>query len=300
MTVHPIDLCFQGCEGLIAAYLVECDEGAILVETGPASTLETLLAGIRERGHQPEALAAVFVTHIHLDHAGAAGWFARAGVPVHVHPAGHRHLVDPSRLEESARMVYGDRFDSLWGGMLPAPASAVVAMEDGSAVALGGIEIAALATPGHAYHHHAYRVGGIVFTGDSAGAVLDGSGYLSVTSAPPQFDLERSLESVESLMALEASSLYLTHFGRIDDPRSHLAAYRDAIELSAIFVELRLREGMDPESLRIAYEAFQLEQAFRLGVPRETWARYQLANGAAMCADGIRLYCEKHGIASPG
>jgi len=293
MTVHPIDLRFQGTEGLIAAFLVEGDEGAVLVETGPGSTLEALLAGIRALGHRPESLAGVFVTHIHLDHAGAAGWFARCGVPVHVHPAGGRHLIDPSRLLESARMVYGDRFDSLWGETLPAPAEQVVTLEDGEKAAVGGIEVEAVETPGHARHHHAYRLGGIVFTGDAAGAALEGSGFLSVTSAPPQFDLEATLASIERLRDLGASALYLTHFGRIDSPDSHLDAYSEAVQLAVQFVEHRLGEGMDPESLRIAYEVFQLEQAYRFGVPREGWSRYQLANAADMCADGIRLYLEK-------
>jgi glyoxylase-like metal-dependent hydrolase (beta-lactamase superfamily II) len=278
MTVHPIDLRFQGKMGLIAAYLVEGDDGSLLVETGPASTLETLIEGLRERGCEPESLAGVFVTHIHLDHAGAAGWFASRGVPLHVHPAGVPHLVDPSRLVASARQVYGDRFDALWGETVPAPEERVLAMSDGEKARLGGIEVEAVETPGHARHHHAFRIGGVVFTGDAAGASLESSGYLSVT---------------ERLRALDPSVLYLTHFGRIDAPAEHLARYHEAVDLAAAFVERRLAEGMDPESLRIAYEVFQLEQAYRYEVPRESWSSYQLANAAGMCADGIRLYWER-------
>src|SRR5690606_12270666 len=107
MRVETIDLEFQGVRGGIAAYLVEGDEGRLLIETGPESTRARLLAELEARGTAPTDLKGVFVTHVHLDHAGAAGWFAAQGVPVHVHPRGARHLVDPTRLVGSARSVYG-------------------------------------------------------------------------------------------------------------------------------------------------------------------------------------------------
>ena len=134
---------------------------------------------------------------------------------------------------------------------------------------------------------------GTIFAGDAAGARLDESGYISVTAAPPQFHLEHTLASVDELMAREPSALYLTHFGAVPDPAAHLAAYREAVELNAAFVRQRLEEGMDAESLRIAYQAFNMEQSFRYGTDRDVWDAIQEINGTAMCADGIRLYWEK-------
>jgi glyoxylase-like metal-dependent hydrolase (beta-lactamase superfamily II) len=292
MRVETIDLEFQGVAGGIAAYLVWGDEGAILIETGPESARERLEAALARSGLAPSDLKAVFVTHVHLDHAGAAGSFAAAGVPVHVHTRGARHLIDPKRLVESARGVYGDRFDALWGGMVPAPESAVRPLADGEVVRVAGLEVTALDTPGHAFHHHAYAIGDAIFTGDAAGARLGGGRYLSVTSAPPQFHLEHTLASIAKLAALDPARLFLTHFGEVTDPATHLAAYADAVELNAEFIRQRLVEGYSGEALSIAYEAFQLEQAFRLGLPAAAWPHYQAINGTEMCAEGIRMFWE--------
>lgn len=293
MEVHPIDLQFQGRSSLIASFLVRSGEGAFLIETGPESTREVLVASLAKFGVSPGELKGVFVTHIHLDHAGAAGWFAREGVPVYVHPRGAAHLADPSRLVESARRVYGERFDSLWGVMIPAPESCVIPLTDGESVNVAGMSVTALETPGHAFHHHAYLVEGQIFAGDAAGARLPGDDYISVTAAPPQFHLEHTLASLGKLAAVGADRLYLTHFGEVLDAPSHLASYRDTVELNAEFVRQRLLEGFDAESLVVAYEAFQLEQAFRLRLAPASWEKYQLVNGAAMCADGIRMFWQK-------
>lgn len=293
MQVHPIDLAFQNRSGAIASFLVEGPDGAILIETGPESCRERLLAALADLGHGPKTIAAVFVTHIHLDHAGGAGWWAQQGVPVYVHPKGARHLVDPTRLEESARQVYGDRFDALWGAMVPAPEDKVNSIEGEGVVEVSGMRVEAIETPGHCFHHHAYRIGDIVFAGDAAGARLDESGFISVTSAPPQFHLEHTLASIAKLRALKPETLYLTHFGKVEDPAAHLDAYHEAVDLNAFFVKQRLDEGMDAESLPVAYEAFQMEQAFRAQLPAPLWETLQEVNGTAMCADGIRLYWEK-------
>ncbi|MDF1658528.1 MAG: MBL fold metallo-hydrolase [Verrucomicrobiales bacterium] len=293
MQVQTIDLLFQGHERAIASFLVEGPDGFILIETGPESCRERLLAELKERETDPADIAAVFVTHIHLDHAGGAGWWASQGVPVYVHPKGARHLIDPERLESSARQIYGDRFDELWGGMIPAPADKVIAVEDDEIISVAGLDVCAIETLGHCFHHHVYAIGGVIFAGDAAGARIDDSGFISVTSAPPQFHLEHTLSSIDHLIDLAPASLYLTHFGEVDNPEAHLEAYYEAVELNALFIQQRLEEGMDAEALQVAYEAFQMEQAFRSRVRSDDWATYQGVNGTAMCADGIRLYWEK-------
>lgn len=294
MNVHTIDLHFQDTEKIIASFLVEGPEGLALVETGPGATLPRLLSGIEALGFSPKEVSDVFVTHIHLDHAGAAGWWAAEnGSTVHVHPLGARHLIDPSRLMESARMVYGDAMDRLWGEMIPAPEEKVHLIHDDESVSAAGLTFTAWDTPGHARHHHCFAVGDAVFTGDVAGARLPGCNYLSVTSAPPQFDPDAYLASIDRLLAAEPARLFLTHFGEVTDVQTHLTDYRENVELASLFVSGRLAEGMDADSLQIAYQAFQMEIAFRSSLPHEAWPLYQLANPTGMCADGIRLYWEK-------
>lgn len=291
--IHTIDLQFQSVPGIVAAFLVEGPDGLVLIESGPGSTLPALLTGIAATGHDPAAVRDVLVTHIHLDHAGAAGWWAQQGATIHVHPLGARHLIDPSRLMDSARQVYGDALDALWGEMLPAPVDRVREVSDGEVIIAGGLAFTALDTPGHARHHHCYALGGTVFTGDVAGVRLPGCDYLSVTSAPPQFDPVAYEASIDRLLALAPERLFLTHFGEVDDPRPHLEEYRRTVDLASRFVQDRLREGFDGDSLRIAYQAFQMELAFQSNLPPEDWQRYQRANSTDMGADGIRLYWEK-------
>ncbi len=293
MKVQTIDLEFQGTRGAIAAFLLEGPEGNVLIETGPESTRPRLLQGLEELGCGVDDLSALLVTHIHLDHAGAAGWFAQQGVPVYVHRRGARHLIDPARLVESARQIYLERFDSLWGEMTPAPSDCVNELEDGDCVELGGLTIKAVETPGHAFHHHAFAVGDVIFAGDAAGVKCDESGFVSVASAPPQFHLEHTLESIKKMRSGNYSELYLTHFGLVGEVDAHLREYAEAVELNATFIRQRIEEKMDNESLQIAYQAFNMEQAFRFETSREDWDTIQLVNGTGMCADGIRLYWEK-------
>ncbi len=294
--IHTIDLMFQGQPQAIAAFLVEGPEGVALVECGPESTLDALLAGVRDAGFSPADIKDVFVTHIHLDHAGAAGWWAvHHGARIHVHPRGARHLLDPTRLLESAAVVYGERMESLWGGMTPAPEDKINVVGDGGRVAAAGLDFEALDTPGHARHHHVWSVADEAFTGDVAGARLAGCDFLSVTSAPPQFELPAYEQSIDRLLARNFSRLYLTHFGTVENASEHLAAYRSEVRAAAEFVRDRMEDGYgaDAEALQVIYQAWNLERAFRMNLPNPVWRQYELANPSSMGADGLRLYWEK-------
>jgi glyoxylase-like metal-dependent hydrolase (beta-lactamase superfamily II) len=293
MRIHTLDLRFIGIPGLIASYLVESGGEYALIETGPGSTLETLRAAIRAVGIEESAIKKVFVTHIHLDHAGAAGWFAQHGATIYCHPNAARHLIDPSKLIDSARMVYGDLMDSLWGDMLPAPAERVVALQDNERVPLGEIEIIAWDTPGHARHHHAFIIGDICFTGDVAGMRLEHSRYLSVTAAPPQFDPIAYVQSVDRLLAANFKTLYLTHFGAVSDVAWHLSTYRQRVTEVYERVAADFRSGVSVEENRRNYAAAEHSVAMGLGVDEELWQKGEDANVTSMCADGVRLYCEK-------
>ena len=251
--VWMIDLRFQGRRGVVAAFLLANGDEAALIETGPASTLPALLEGIRAAGFAPERLTRLLVTHIHLDHAGAAGTLARElpDVVVHVHPVGAPHLIDPSRLLASAGRLYGDRMDALWGEVVPVPAERVVALADGEPLVVAGRVLSALFTPGHASHHVAYwdAARGTAFTGDVGGVRMAGTDYVCPPPPPPELDPEAWAASVERLRRLQARRLYLTHGGPFDDVAWHLdqlmpnlAALRE-VALSA------LRNGADQATL---------------------------------------------------
>lgn len=293
MEVEIIDLPFQGHRGIIAAFLVRGPDGVIVIETGPAASIPALQAGLAACDVSVSDVAGVFVSHVHLDHAGASGWWGAQGVKVHVHARGARHLIDPGQLIEGARAVYGETCDELWGVIQPTPADLVRPLADGEIVQIAGLAVEALETPGHAIHQHAFLVGGSAFVGDACGARLGGEDYISVTSAPPQFSLEHTLASLDRLAERQLERFYLTHFGVIDDPSAHLERYRDAVMGATEFIRQRLAEGIDEVSLRVAYEAFQLERAYQAGFPPALWPCIQAANGTDMGAHGIRLYWGK-------
>lgn len=293
MRIHTLDLKFLGIPGLIASYLIENGGEFALIEAGPGSTLETLRAAIRSAGVDETAIKKVFVTHIHLDHAGAAGWWALQGATIYCHPNAARHLIDPSKLIDSARLVYAEKMEALWGDILPAPAERVVVLQDNEAVKIGDVEIIAWDTPGHARHHHAFVVGDVCFTGDVAGMRLEHSRYLSVTAAPPQFDPVAYVQSLDRLSAAGFKSLYLTHFGRVDDVEWHLATYRQRVTDVYERVAAGCREGISVEENRLRYAEAEHEIAMQVGVSEELWQKGEGANVTSMCADGVRLYCDK-------
>lgn len=292
--IHTIDLRFQGAPGIVAAFLIESEGRLALVETGPASTLPALLEGIRALGLDPELVRDVLVTHVHLDHAGAAGWWARHGATVHVHPRGAQHLTDPEKLVASARRVYGDRFDSLWGEVLPAPAERVATLADGESIKVGRTRITALDTPGHARHHNAYACAGICFTGDVAGARLQGCDYISVTGAPPQFDPVAYLDSITRLHEAGFEKLFLSHFGEVTDVSRHLTVYARRVGWVSDAVKGLMEQGLSGDGLRAAYTTLEHDFAARCGVDDNRWRQYELVNSSAMCADGIALFHEKN------
>ncbi|MCA1962526.1 MAG: MBL fold metallo-hydrolase [Prosthecobacter sp.] len=295
MRVHTLDLHFQNTPGLIAAYVIESEGSLTLIETGPGSTLPALLSGLRALNFSEKQVRQVLVTHIHLDHAGAAGWWAQQGAQVYCHANAARHLVDPTKLIASARMVYQDQMDSLWGQMLPAPAERVTILQDGDRLSLSrsGPEIIAWDTPGHARHHLAFVLGSACFTGDVAGMRLQGTDYLSVTSAPPQFEPAAYLASVDRLAVAGFEKLYLTHFGQVTDPADHLRRYRARIQDVHEAVRADCTAGHDAETIRARHAQRERALAASQGISDTDWQRLEMSNGTHMCADGIRLCVEK-------
>ena len=212
-----IDTQMHGYPGVTATFLVTGEKTA-LVETGPKNRVDNVIAGLEEAGI--ETLDWIVVTHIHLDHAGAAGTLAQRypSARVAVHEIGAPHLVDPSKLWSSASRIYGDQMESLWGGIDPLPEDRVHVIADGDKIDLGGRTLQAVETPGHAYHHHAYLddESGTVFTGDALGVRLQGVDIVRPATPPPEFHLPKAIESIERIRGLRPDSLCLTHFGPND------------------------------------------------------------------------------------
>ncbi|MER3437889.1 MAG: MBL fold metallo-hydrolase [Chloroflexota bacterium] len=221
-----LDLGFQGRSGVIAAYLLAGSGELALVETGPSTTLPALEAGITAAGFNLAELTHVLLTHIHLDHAGAAGPLARANatLQVHVHPIGAPHLVDPSRLIASATRIYGDQMGPLWGEVAPIPPEQVHPFTDDATLTVAGRRLHVRFTPGHASHHVAIfdEATGGIFTGDVGGIRMPGTTYVCPPTPPPDLDPDAWRASVACLRAWPARRLYLTHFGAYDDVREHL------------------------------------------------------------------------------
>jgi glyoxylase-like metal-dependent hydrolase (beta-lactamase superfamily II) len=217
---RPIDVRHLGRDRVICSWLVD----DVVVDPGPTSSLGALLEGLGPI--VPRALA---LTHIHLDHAGAAGAIVRRWpeIEVWVHERGARHIVDPTRLVASARQLYGDQMDRLWGEIVPVPA-------ENLRILAGGEQIGPFAvayTPGHASHHVSYlhEPTGRAFVGDVCGVRIPPSDFVLPPTPPPDIDLEAWRASLDAIEAWQPSSLALTHFGGVDDPPGHLAAIREAL-----------------------------------------------------------------------
>ena len=293
MQIHTLDLDFQNVRHAIAAYLVEGPAGWLLVETGPMSTLQTLLKRLAAHGLEPADIRHVCVTHIHLDHAGAAGWWAQQGARIYVHHVGAPHLVDPGKLWQSASRIYGDETKALWGEVLPAPAAQVTALADGDTVEAVGLTLTALDTPGHAWHHHVFRLGDVAFSGDAAGVRVPGSGWVSLPAPPPEFNVEVWQQTLDRLESEQFTALYLTHFGRIADVSNQLQQLRAIMAAATAFVREQMEAGVPRDLIADRYVGWNREQALAAGMPADAFARYEAANPLPMSVDGIMRYWRK-------
>jgi glyoxylase-like metal-dependent hydrolase (beta-lactamase superfamily II) len=238
------DLDFQGLRHIIATAMLQGADGITVVDPGPASTLPALQRELAALGATVQDVAALFLTHIHLDHAGASGALLRLNprIKVHVHEAGAGHMVDPAKLVASATRLYGDQMDRLWGDIVPVPESAIVPLKGGERIAGAGRTWDVAYTPGHASHHVSYFSAdtGIAFVGDTAGVQVVRSGFIVPPTPPPDIDSPLWFDSLDTIERWRPQSLFLTHFGVTDSAAAHLAELRDRLDFT-----LRLaREAM--------------------------------------------------------
>lgn len=291
--VWCIDLGFQGRAGVVAAFLVTHPRGHTLIETGPSSTLAALEAGVTAAGARLDEVTQLLVTHVHLDHAGAAGTLLGRlpGARVYVHPRGAPHLVEPGRLMASATRIYGDRMEPLWGRVDPCPADRVVSLADGEEVQCGSRTLRALHTPGHAIHHMAFHDadGGSVFTGDVGGVRLPGTLHVRPPTPPPDIDVEAWHRSVDRLRSLAPSCLDLTHFGRFTDPGPHLDDLLHRLDALVKWAAERLARGDTPPAMTVALRVASATELDDEGVGDLAEA-YELATPSGMTVDGVVRY----------
>jgi len=212
---------------MAACYLLETGSAVAVIETGNAASAERILKVAASRGRDLEEISHVIVTHVHLDHAGGAGTLMQRlpQATLVVHPRGARHLIDPSKLEASARAVYGDeKFDEMYGTLLPVPEDRVRIMEDGDSLRVGGRTLEFMDAPGHARHHFTIwdeETRGW-FTGDTFGLSYreldtENGAFLFPTTTPIQFDPPALIDSVDRMMERDPERMYLTHVGRVQD-----------------------------------------------------------------------------------
>jgi glyoxylase-like metal-dependent hydrolase (beta-lactamase superfamily II) len=279
--MRVIDLMHLGRARVIGCWQV----GDVLVDPGPESCLPTLLEALGDE--RPRAL---LLTHIHLDHAGATGALVKRWpeVEVYVHERGAPHLIAPARLMESARRLYGDDMDRLWGDMTPVPEASITVLKGGERVLEGAFEVAY--TPGHASHHVSYLHDGTAFVGDVGGVRVNDDSLTIPPTPPPDIDVEAWHSSIELLTKWSPARLAMTHFGISEDVDAQLAevgarlddwAKRvgevDADTFVASMLEEVTHGASDPELLPTYTQAAPPEQMYA-GLERYLRKRAELAS----------------------
>ena len=286
VTVGPIDLHYQGAERVIGCYLLETLDGPALFDCGPTSCLERLRAGLRERGLELTDVRHLLLSHIHLDHAGAAGVLVRENptLQVHVSAIGAPHLVDPSRLERSARRLYGDAFDSLWGELAPVPEQNIHVV--GERV----LGLDCFPAPGHASHHVCYLdADGTLYAGDAAGVRIAPDSAVLPPTPPPEFDHEAWVATANEILRRNPERLALIHFGTFSDVARHIDELLSRLEDWTSWTEGglgepefidRVRESLVTDDTRPDVEAYERAMPF--------WQSYA----------GLKRYWETRGKAA--
>ncbi len=293
MKIHTLDLQFLQHPETIAAFLIESSDGLALVETGPHSTFHILEKAVENTGHKMADIRHVFISHIHFDHAGAAWCLADLGADIYVHPLGVKHLAEPSKLYNSAKMIYGDRMEELWGEMRPIAAKQLYGTEHGAQIKVGASTFTAWHTPGHAVHHVAWQLDDeVLFTGDVAGVRIE-NGPAMPPCPPPDINVEDWLKSIQLMRELGAEKFYLTHYGLITNKLAHLEDLEKRLLAWKEWMRPHFEQQTPMTDLVPLFEQFVASELSQNGVKKEILPQYESANPAYMSVSGLLRYWTK-------
>ncbi len=273
VNIHILDARQLGHAGIVAATGLETDDGIALFDTGPESTFDHVIVDLGKAGFAAEDVRHVFLSHIHFDHAGAAWRFAELGATVYVHPRGAPHLIDPTKLVESATRIFGEDMQRLWGRIGPVPAERVKVLEDNEVVRVPPFEIRA---------------------GDIAGVRI-GNGPPIPPFVPPELHVESWRESIAKIRALNAANLYLPHFGKIAGPVSeHLDLVDERVVRWSEWLRERIRAGDDESKLRSTFAELEHADLREGGASQSDIDGYEAADPSYMAVGAAIRYWKKY------
>ncbi|MEP7013901.1 MAG: MBL fold metallo-hydrolase [Verrucomicrobiota bacterium] len=294
MTVHILDTRQLGRPGIVAATALETSDGIVLFDTGPESTFDNVVADLGKAGFAPTDVRHVFLSHIHFDHAGAAWRFAELGATVYVHPRGAPHLIDPAKLIESAARIFGNDMERLWGRFAPIPENRLRIVQDMEIVPVPPFEIRAIATPGHASHHHVYFWNGNLFGGDIAGVRI-GAGPPIPPFVPPELHVESWLESIDKMRGLNPERIYLPHFGLVEGKvASHLDTLEERVTRWSEWLRDRIGSGTNEQQLMADFARYEHDDLLAGGATEENAQGYEAADPSHMAVTASLRYWKKY------
>jgi glyoxylase-like metal-dependent hydrolase (beta-lactamase superfamily II) len=293
-----IDTRMAGRYLVTSAYLVHAEQPA-LVETGPTTSADAVLDGLRSLGLEADDLAHIIVTHVHLDHAGGVGGIARSfpSATVWVHERGAPHVADPTRLVESAARVYGsrDRLDALFGPVDPVPADRIRAVTEGDRIELGDRTLGIMYTPGHASHHVSLtdtRTGS-VFTGDALGIHLPDVRVLRPATPPPDVDVELAVQSIDRIRERAESFLMFSHFGPVEEVAELCDIAARRLRKWARIVREAMEETEDVGRIGRILASRTADEFDQAAEPDADVSRYEVLSGMEANAAGLARYWRK-------
>jgi len=295
--IDYVDVNFLGFPNIIATAVLHGPGGVALVDPGPSTSLATLQGALERGGIRMSDVRHILLTHIHLDHAGAAGTIVQAHphIDVFVHERGAPHLVDPSKLLTSASRLYGQDMDRLWGDFRPVPQERLRVLGGGERIEVAGRTLEVAYTPGHASHHVSYfePSSRIAFVGDTAG-IRRGSGqYVMPASPPPDVDLELWRTSEARILEWDPDTLFLTHFGPFNGARMHFQELMDRmVEWSRAALRLVNDESLSEEEREARFVADAVQE-LRRAVGVQEAERYSRAGSIAYSWQGLARYWRK-------
>ncbi len=300
-SIMALDNVWMGRPRSIAAGLLESDGHLAVVDPGPGSTLETLRQQLQAHGIGVGELDAILLTHIHLDHAGATGSLVRENprLAVYVHKNGAPHMLDPSKLLASAKRLWPNDLQLLFGEALPVPAENLRILEGGENLTLGSRKLEVVYTPGHASHHVSYfdKTEGVAFVGDTAGVRIEGNSFVMPATPPPDIDLGIWDASFAAILERKPARLFLTHFGFSDNPSEHILLFRERLHRwAALTAEILRTAASDSAAMESFISATRAEISQHL--PAGEAEHYAFSAGLNLSFLGLVRYLRKRATAA--